>query len=58
MTNTFRPNFDFTKYEALQAEAKKLRSAARRAEAKSDFETAMRLREQVEGIKVELHYMR
>ncbi|MCA1806264.1 MAG: hypothetical protein LC687_00065 [Actinobacteria bacterium] len=45
-------------YQALVREAKKLRSAARRAEAKGDFLSAEDLRAQVEGLRWEMLHMR
>lgn len=45
-------------YRALQEEAKKLRAAARRAEAKGDHEKAAVLRDKVDGIKWALAAMR
>lgn len=46
------------KYDALVAEAKKARAAARRAEAKGDYEKASSLRDKVDGINSELAQMR
>jgi hypothetical protein len=44
----------YNRIDALTAEAKKLRSAARRAEAKGDFVKAATLRDKVDGINSEL----
>ncbi len=46
------------RYNTFAAEAKKLRSAARRAEARGDMAKAMELRDQVDGINSELQHMR
>ena len=46
------------RYDAMAKEAKKLRSAARRAEAKGDHTKAGALRDQVDGIRWEMLYLR
>lgn len=49
------------RYDALRAEAKKLRSQARRLEAKGDRESAVKaaiLRNKIDGINLELDDMR
>ena len=46
------------RYAALAVEAKKLRAAARRAEAKGDYAKAEALRAKVEGVLSEREAMR
>lgn len=46
------------RYQTMVREAKKLRSAARRAEAKGDYAKAGDLRAQVDGLNDELLYLR
>ena len=45
-------------YNSLVAQAKKMRAAARRAEAKGDMALASRIRGEDEGINHELLYLR
>jgi hypothetical protein len=47
-----------TRYQEMLREAKKLRSAARRAEAKGDYAKASELRGRVEGLNHEMLYLR
>lgn len=49
-------NADFSKVDRLRAEAKKLRAAARRAEAKGDWVRAGELRDQADGCRWEAQY--